>query len=143
MFNKNKLLLLSTCFISAGFLSGCLGSVLGALGMNNGRQYSAYQQNPYNQNPYQQPYQQAYNSQGNLNQQGNLNYQGTLQQQGALQQGLMGQGQGLSGQNQAQGFQPSTQRGYSDSGYQPGYPANIKRSYVGWGKQKDTGYSTW
>jgi hypothetical protein len=120
-----KILALATV---AGLLSGCLSSILGS----NGGQYSNH--NPYRpsyQNAYQQPYYQGYQQQGQLNRQGTLQNplnRGTLQNplnQGGIQGTF---GRGLQAQNQ----QPSVPPGYSESGYQPGYPDVQKPSFQGW-----------
>ena len=113
MASLKKTIKASILLAVAVILSGCLSSLLG---INSGNQ----------QNPYQQ---QAYWRQGQSNQQGGLYQQGSLNQMGTLNQ----QNQGLLGQqNQEQAQKPSVPPGYSESGYQPGYPARLKPSFQGW-----------
>ena len=110
-------------FFSTGVLSGCLSSLMGT---NNGQ---------YRFNPYQQPYQQGQLQQGQFNQMGTLQ-QGQFNQMGTLQQEMMGfnqnSGQSTLGQAQVRNQQSLYPPGYSESGYQPGYPRITKPSYQGW-----------
>lgn len=125
---KEKLVTVLTLAAVAGLLSGCLSSIMGS----GGSQYSNY--NPYRpsyQNPYQQPNYQNYQQYGQMNRQGTLQNplnRGTLQNP-LNPSGMQGTfGRGLQAQNQ----RPSVPPGYSESGYQPGYPAVSKPSFQGW-----------
>lgn len=112
---KNKLVKILALVAMAGLLIGCLSS--------GGGQYSNY--NPYRpsyRQAYQQPHYMGNQQQGQLNRQGTL--QNPLNQDG--RQGAFGR------PLQAQNHQPSVPPGYSESGYQPGYPVVTKPSFQGW-----------
>jgi hypothetical protein len=61
-----------------------------------------------------------------------LNQQRTLNKLGTLTQSTLGQ-------NRGQTQQAPVKRGYSASGYQPGYPSVSKPSYQGWSNPEDHG----
>ena len=127
------------CILSAGLLSGCLSMLLGTNNNQNGAYQQAYNRpgqngqrmsNQYGTLNQQGTLNQYGTLQGGLNQQGTLNQRGTLNQQGTLNRlGTLTQNQlGQNSQNQ----QAPIKRGYSASGYQPGYPTVAKPSYQGW-----------
>jgi len=113
----SKFIKILTLVIVGGLLGGCFRS--------SGGQYA--NSNPYRpayQTQYQQSEYQGYQQQGQLNTQGTL--QNPLNQSG----GQRTFGRRL--QTQVQNQEPSLPPGYSDSGYQPGYPSLTKPSFQGW-----------
>lgn len=118
----SKFIKILTLVAVGGLLSGCLRSGGGQYADSN--PYRPTYQSQYQQSDYQ-GYQQ--NSQGTLQNPFNV---GTLQN--PLNQSG---GQGTFGrrlQTQVQNKEPSLPPGYSDSGYQPGYPSVTKPSFQGW-----------